>query len=153
MACSGLLAEAAPEFRRAESVSCAGVLLALPALLDQGLVDVGANVYGQLRNGFFGLRSVLLTFAFMALLRIKNPEQLTERAPGELGLLLGLDRSPEVKTLRRKLSELGERGLADTLRLEFAERWAKAESDEIGLLYVDGHVRPYHPGVFTISFS
>jgi hypothetical protein len=144
MACAGLLAEAAPEFRRAESVSCAGVLLALPALLDQGLVDVGANVYGQLRNGFFGLRSVLLTFAFMALLRIKNPEQLTERAPGELGLLLGLDRSPEVKTLRRKLSELGERGLADTLRLEFAERWAKAESDEIGLLYVDGHVRPYH---------
>lgn len=144
MACAGVLTEAAPEFRRAESVSGAGVLLALPALLDQGLVDVGRDVYGQMRKGFFGLRSILLTFVFMALLRIKNPEQLTERAPGELGLLLGLDRSPEVKTLRRKLGELGERELADSLRLEFAERWAKTESDEIGLLYVDGHVRPYN---------
>ena len=68
------------------------MLLALPALLGQGLVDVAQEVFGPLRNGFFGLRSVLLTLAFMALLRIKTPEQLTGEAPGELGLLLGLDR-------------------------------------------------------------
>ena len=36
----------------------------------------------------------------MALLRIRNPEQLKAHAPGELGLLLGLDRAPERKTLR-----------------------------------------------------
>jgi hypothetical protein len=122
----------------------AGVLLALPALLHEGLLEVAESVYGGLRKGFFGLRSVLLTLAFMALLRIKTPEQLTEHAPGELGLLLGLDRAPEVKTLRRKLREMGERRLADTLARALADRWAQAEPDVLGLLYIDGHVRPYH---------
>ena len=140
----GKLAEASPQFHAAEAVPGAGVLLALPALLHEGLIDVGKEIYGELRNGYFGLRSVLLTFAFMALLRIKTLEQLTEHAPGELGLLLGLDRAPEVKTLRRKLRELGERGLARRLSQRFAERWAHAEPRELALLYVDGHVRPYH---------
>ena len=144
LACSGKLTEAAPAFESAEAVPGAGVLLALPALLEQGLVEVGQEVFGALRNGFFGLRSVLLTFAFMALLRIKNPEQLTSHAPGELGQLLGLDRAPEVKTLRRKLDEMGQRRLARHLHQRLAERWAATEPDELGLLYLDGHVRPYH---------
>ena len=144
LACLGKLVEADPEFKSAESVVGAGVLLALPDLLEQGLIDVGQGVYGGLRNGFFGLHSILLTFAFMTLLRIKTPEQLTEHAPGELGLLLGLDRVPEVKTLRRKLREMGERELADSFVQRLAERWALADPKELGVLYVDGHVRPYH---------
>ncbi len=144
LACTGKLVEAEPEFEAAEAVAGAGVLLALPALLHEGLCDVGGDVYGKLRNGFFGLRSVLLTFAFMALLRIKTAEQLTEHAPGELGILLGLDRAPEVKTLRRKLREMGQRQLADMFRRRLTERWAKAAPRELALLYVDGHVRPYH---------
>jgi hypothetical protein len=80
----------------------------------------------------------------MALLRIKSPEQITEHAPGELGLLLGLDRAPEVKTLRRKLREMGSRQLARAFTQQLTERWARAEPRELALLYVDGHVRPYH---------
>jgi len=144
MARVGLLVEAPPAFTPAEAVPGAGVLLALPALLEEGLIDVSRRVYGRLSHGFFGLRSVLLTFAFMALLRIKTPEQLTQHAPGELGLLLGLDRAPEVKTLRRKLREMGEHQLARTFMQRCTERWAKAEPRELALLYVDGHVRPYH---------
>ncbi len=144
LACAGTLAEAAPKFEAAEAVPNAGVLLAVPALDHEGLLEVGAQVYGGLSNGFFGLRAVLLTVAFMALLRIKTPEQLTEHDPGTLGLLVGLDRVPEVKTLRRKLAELGERGLARTLMTTCTERWAKAQPDALGILYVDGHVRPYH---------
>jgi acetolactate synthase small subunit len=144
LACVGKLVEATPEFTPVEAVPGAGVLLALPALLEQGLLDVGQEVFGGLRNGFFGLRSILLAFAFMALLRIKTPEQLTEHAPGELGLVLGLDRAPEVKTLRRKLRELGKRELADTFARQLTEHWTEAEPQELGLLYVDGHVRPYH---------
>ena len=140
----GKIPEAASSFEASEAVPGAGVLLAVPALLEQGLIEVGGSVYGQLKNGFFGLRSVLLTFAFMALLRVKTPEQLTEHAPGEFGLLLGLDRAPEVKTLRRKLCEMGARGLARIFTQRLAERWAKAEPRELALLYVDGHVRPYH---------
>jgi len=144
LACTGKLVAAEPEFEAAEAVAGAGVLLALPALLHEGLCDVGSDVYGKLRNGFFGLRSVLLTLAFMALLRIKTSEQLTEHAPGELEILLGFDRAPEVKTLRRKLHEMGQRQLADMFRRRLTERWAKAEPRELALLYVDGHVRPYH---------
>jgi len=144
LACVGKLIEAEPEFEAAEAVAGAGVLLALPALLHEGLFEVGGEVYGSLRNGFFGLRSVLLTLAFMALLRIKTAEQLTEHAPGELGILLGLDRAPEVKTLRRKLREMGQRQLADMFKRRLTERWAKAVPKELALLYVDGHVRPYH---------
>ena len=120
------------------------MLLALPALLQQGLLDVTEGLYGRLNNGFFGLRSVLLTLAFMALLRITSPEQLKAHAPGELGLLLGLDRAPEVKTVRRKLHEIGARKLSRTLADTFARRWAHAEPEALGYLYIDGHVRPYH---------
>ena len=56
----------------------AGVLVTLPALLGQGLVDVGQQVYGGLKNGDYGLRSMLLTFGVMALIRIKSTES---RAP------------------------------------------------------------------------
>lgn len=144
LARTGKLVEAKPQFEAMEAVPGAGVLLALPALLHEGLLEVGNSVYGGLRNGFFGLQSILLSFAFMALLRIKTPEQLNEHAPGELGILLGLDRMPEAKTLRRKLRELGERQLADSFARQFTERWGKAEPRELALLYVDGHVRPYH---------
>ena len=118
------MAEAWPRF---EAASGAGVLLALPALLQQGLLDVTEGLYGRLNNGFFGLRSVLLTLAFMALLRITSPEQLKAHAPGELGLLLGLDRAPEVKTVRRKLHEIGARKLSRTLADTFARRWTEPE--------------------------
>ena len=56
LACTGKLAEAVPEFHPTEAVTGAGVLLALPALLEQGLIEVGQEVFGALRNGFFGLR-------------------------------------------------------------------------------------------------
>ena len=144
LACSGKMGEAIPRFQAVEAVPGAGVLLALSTLLGQGLVEVTEQVFGALRNGFFGLRPVVLTLAFMALLRIKSPEQLTGYAPGELGLLLGLDRAPEVKTLRRKLAEMGKRGRARQFHQRLAERWADAEPDQLGLLYLDGHVRPYH---------
>jgi hypothetical protein len=107
LARTGLLVEAAPVFEPAEAVARAGVLVAQPVLLGQGLIEVGRQVYGALRNGYFGLSSILLTFAFLALLRIKSLEELPAHAPGELGAILGLDRAPEIRTARRKLAERG----------------------------------------------
>jgi transposase len=144
LACLGAMTEAAPKFAAVEAVAGAGVLLALPALLDQGLQEVPGRVYDALRKGFFGLRSTFLVLAFMALLRIKSVEQLASRAPGELGLLMGLDRAPEVKTLRKKLAELGERKKGRELVAELARFWAADAPEQLGVLYVDGHVRPYH---------
>jgi len=144
LAARGKLEEAKPEFEASSSVANAGALLALPTLLELGLLDVGEKVYGSLRNGFYGLRSTLLCLAFMALLRIRNPERMQFEAPGELGTLLGLDRAPEAKTIRRKLQELAERRQANRFSAGLAERWVRQSPGDVGVLYVDGHVRAYH---------
>jgi transposase len=144
LAAIGLLPEAAPSFTAAESVAKAGVLVALPAIVAQGLYEVGQQVYGALKNGYYGLNAVLSTLVFMALLRIKNIEQLPSHAPGEFGLVLGLDRSPEVKTLRRKLAEMAGYDKGLELQAAFADRWVAEQPELLGFLYVDGHVRPYH---------
>ena len=83
------MAEATPQFVAAEAVRYGGALLALPAVLSQGLLDAGEQAYGPLKKGFYGLRATLLVLAFMALLRIRTPEQLQGQPPGELGVLLG----------------------------------------------------------------
>jgi transposase len=144
LAPTGLLEEATPQFEPAESVAKAGVLVALPALLEQGLVKVGKKVYGNLSNGYYGLTSMLMTFGLMALVRIKSTEGLTNYAPGEFGIVLGLDRAPEMKTARRKLAELAHRGQALEFSRAFTERWAEEAPEALGYLYIDGHVRPYH---------
>jgi hypothetical protein len=140
----GQLLEAPPQFVPAEGVRYGGALLALPALLALGLLDAGEQTYGALKQAFYGLRATLLMLAFMTLLRIRTPEQLQGHPPGELGVLLGLDRAPEVKTVRRKLWELAARRQATQFSRQLAERWVQAHADVVGLLYVDGHVRAYH---------
>ena len=146
----GQLTEAAPRFVAAEAVRAGGVVLALPAVLTLGLLDAGQQVYGALKHGFYGLQATLLCLTFMALLRIRTPEQLQGQPPGELGLLLGLDRAPEVKTLRRKLAELAARRQATPFSQRLAERWVRDQADAVGLLYIDGHVRPYHGTTQTL---
>ena len=146
----GLLTEAAPRFVAAEAVRYGGALLALPALLTLGLLDAGEQSYGMLKKAFYGLRATLLVLAFMALLRIRTPEQLHGHPPGELGMLLGLDRAPEVKTLRRKLWELALRQRATHFSQALAERWVRENAEAVGLLYIDGHVRPYHGTAHTL---
>ena len=144
LAPTGLVVEAPPQFTAAESVAKAGVLVALPALLGQGRLEVGHQVYGGLKNGYYGLTSMLLTFGVMALVRIKSTEGLTTYAPGEFGLVLGLDRAPEMKTARRKLAELAGRNQALEFSRAFSGRWATEAPAALGYLYLDGHVRPYH---------
>lgn len=140
----GKLEEAKPEFEASLAVGGGGTLLALPALLELGLLDVTEKVYGRLKNGYYGLKSTVLCLALMALLRIRNPERMQFEAPGELGILLGLDRVPEVKTIRRKLKELADRRQAGRFSAGLAERWVKQSSRNAGLLHVDGHVRAYN---------
>jgi transposase len=146
----GHLTEAAPRFVAAEAVRYGGALLALPALLTLGVLEAGEQTYGTLKNAFYGLRATLLLVAFMALLRMRTPEQLQGHPPGELGVLLGLDRAPEVKTLRRKLWELAARREATHFSQRLAERWVRESADAVGLLYVDGHVRPYQGTTHTL---
>ena len=95
--------EAAPvEFEAAQDVPWGGVLWALPALLANGLLRHSPK-YFHLPKGFYSVVNIFLLLAFMALARIKSAEGLRYCPPGEWGKLLGLDRLPEVRTLRQKL--------------------------------------------------
>ena len=140
----GLLDDAAPLFRAGTRVPHAGVLCALPALVDSGIFTIAREVYGSLGPAFYGLRTTLVALLLMALLRIKRPEGLKEHAPDDLGRILGLDRAFEVKTLRRKLTRLAAVGRAAVLGRALAQRRVADRGAVVGFLYVDGHVRVYH---------
>jgi transposase len=140
----GLLDDAAPLFRDGSLVPGAGVLLALPYVVESGLFRISRKLYGEIGPAFYGLRTTLLTLVLMALLRIKRPEQLKERDPAAFGRLLGLDRAPEVKTLRRGLTRLAAYHCAEQLGAELARLRVDQRGQLMGFLYVDGHVRAYH---------
>jgi hypothetical protein len=140
----GLLDDAAPLFREGSSVAGVGVLCALPCLVESGLFRISRKLYGEIGPAFYGLRTTLLTLLLMALLRIKRPEHLKERDPAAFGRLLGLDRAPEVKTLRRRLTRLAAHHCAEQLGAELARLRVDQRGHLMGFLYVDGHVRAYH---------
>jgi DNA-binding CsgD family transcriptional regulator len=144
MAYLGFLDDAAPLFRSGTRVSGAGVLLALPALVQSGVFQCAREIYGSIGPAFYGLRTSILALLLMALLRIKRPEGLKEHPPDNLGRVLGLDRAPEVKTLRRKLTRLALLGRAAEFSRELAKRRVALRGAAMGFLYVDGHVRVYH---------
>ena len=140
----GLLGEgAAPVFAPGAKVPYAGLLLALPALAATGLLGSARAVYGGLRNGFYGLETVLVLLVFLALLREPRAEGATRIPPAALGRILGLDRAPEVKTIRRKLGELAAARKAAQLQMAIAKHHAGTRPDDLGFLYIDGHTRAY----------
>jgi transposase-like protein len=141
----GLLGEGAvPVFTAGARYPLAGLLLALPAVEAAGLLQAAREVYGRLRDGFYGLTATLLTLTFLALAGEPRAEGATRVPPGALGRVLGLDRAPEVKTIRRKLGELAAAGKAAELIMALARRHAAAGPDTLGFLYVDGHARVYY---------
>ena len=144
MAYLGLLDDAVPLFRPGTAIPGAGVLLAMPALVASGVIDCAQEVYGSIGPAFFGLRTTIVSLVLMALLRIKRPEGLKEHPPDNLGRILGLDRAPEVKTIRRKLKRLAGLGRSTRFGRALAERRVAARGALMGFLYVDGHVRVFH---------
>ena len=150
LAHAGLLDDAAPMFRDGERIPGVGVLLAVPCLEHSGLLRIARKLYGGIGPAFYGLRTTLVTLFLMALLRIQRPEQLKERDPAALGRILGLDRAPELKTLRRKLTRLAAQQCAHQLGAELARTRVAQRGGLMGFLYIDGHVRAYH-GKHTIS--
>ena len=143
-AAMGALESAPIQFEPAQDVSQGGVLWALPALLATGLLSFTQQFYA-LPKGFYGIDSIFLLLALMALARIPSIEQLRYAAPGEWGNLLGLDRVPEVRTLRAKLELLcREAGRAVRWHTALAREWMARPSASDLVFYADGHVRVYH---------
>lgn len=139
----GEIAHAPSVFEPALDVSNAGVLWALPALLSNGLLRRSEQLF-SLPKGFYSLTQIFLLLAFMALNRIKSIERLRYAPPGEYGKLLGLDRIPEVRTLRAKLKTLAQPEAVKQWGAQLSRQWMEDDPQVAGILYVDGHVRLYH---------
>jgi hypothetical protein len=104
----GKLTHAEPVFDPAARVSLAGLLLAIPALETTELLSCATTVFGCLCNGFYGLDTMLVEGVLRALAGEPRAEGATRIDPAALGRVLGLDRAPEVKTIRREITALME---------------------------------------------
>src|SRR6202162_5272962 len=104
---------------------------------------IPANTFDCAR-AFNVLKTIFLLLAFMALARLKSIEALRYYAPGEWGKLLGLDRAPEVRTLRVKVKTLADQNQAFSWSSELCKEWMAEAPQEAAVLYVDGHVRVYY---------
>jgi len=139
----GLAESATAHFEHSRDVDMGGLLAGLPALCANGLLS-GIDKYLKLASGFYSCLHILLTLGFMALGRIRRPEGLRHIPPGELGKVIGLDRVPEVRTLRAKITEMASTGNPEGWMKELSKTWMENDPDAAGYLYVDGHVRVYH---------
>ncbi len=139
----GLLQQVSIEFQSSLDVSHGGVLLAIPALLACGLLRY-TDQHFQLPKGYYGIKSIFLLLATMALCRFKSVEQLRYVAPGEWGKLLGLDRVPEVRTLREKIALLANQNQASSWNAALSQDWMQQMPEQVAAFCVDGHVRVYH---------
>lgn len=156
MARAGTLDHARPVFTPAARVPFAGLFLAFPALHATGLLECARRVFGALPAGFYGLDAVLTEATVRALAGLPRAEGAARLDPVSLGRVLGLDRAPEVKTIRRKLHQLADTGRAPDLIAAMAARHLNppdAGGSDCGdgegdppaaVLYVDGHARAYH---------
>jgi hypothetical protein len=140
----GIGTHATPIFEENKALCGAGILFMLPSLLAQGLLKA-KEVFRLPASHYYGLESVVLTLAFMALARIKNPEQLKQCKPGEIGRIIGLDRIPEVRCLREKIKFISEQQRSVHFNNLLIDQWYRDDKqDDTGFLYVDGHVRIYY---------
>jgi transposase-like protein len=143
----GQLSAAPPVFAPAGRVPLAGLLLAMPALEATGLLSCAATVFGGLPNGFYGLDTMLVEGVLRALAGEPRAEGASRVDPVALGRVLGLDRAPEVKTIRRKITALAGTGKAEDLLAAMAARHVarldEANPDLAAVFCVDGHVRAY----------
>jgi hypothetical protein len=141
-AAMGLIAGAPTVFKAGNSIEHGAILLALPALESQGLLKA-LDVYGPLPQGYYNLTHILLLLAYMALLRINNPEQLKTCNPGELGRIMGLDRVPEMRCLRQKIRLITEQHKAVALEKSLFAGWLNPDQNPCLFFYIDGHVKIY----------
>ena len=133
-----------PTVTEEREFSGAGSVLYYPALAALGLVDVFQKVYHKLASRRYGLRELVLTLFFVWAMGFSSLESLKRAQRRDLGCLIGASRSPVVKTVRRKLQELAEQKQGHQVVMEMAHRYVDGDIVDVGVLYADGHMKPYY---------
>jgi transposase len=122
----------------------AGAFLLYPALAAMGLVEAFQKVYRPLAGRRYGLRELVLSLFFLWVLGYPSVEAFKGARRRDVGALIGARLAPSVKTLRRKLGELATLRQGHRVVLEMARRCVDRDIVQVGVLYVDGHLKPYY---------
>ena len=120
-----------------------GATLYYPALRALGLLEAAAACFRLPDAERFGVRAVMLTLFFLSLFSKTTVEAAKHLRRWEFGPLVGTERAPVVKTLRRKLGELVKQRQALQFGVLLARRWVEQGVVATAYLYVDGHVKVY----------
>lgn len=129
-------------FNNQTDLQHAGVLIALPALITQGLLRYENDF--ALEGIYYPTSSVFLSLAILSLLRIKTLAGTGSLPAGELGKTIGLDRIPEVKTLRGRLTDFCQNTDIDKWRFNLSKDWMADTPELSAVLYLDGHINLYY---------
>jgi hypothetical protein len=117
--------------------------MVLVMLSQDAVLTTAMRIYKSFGGAFYGLRTMIVTWVLMALLRIKCSEDIRKKDVLTLGRILGLDRAPEVKTIRRKLHELVGQQNAFQWMKELAEARVAEFEGPVTTIQIDGHIIAY----------
>jgi len=120
----------------------AGVLLALPALISQGLLRYEEEF--NIEKVYYPTSSIFLSLAILSLLRLKTLSRVDSLPSGELGKTIGLDRIPEVKTLRTRIVQFCQKANINKWRMKLSKDWMGESPELSAVLYIDGHIKLYY---------
>lgn len=129
-------------FHNQTDLQHAGVLISLPALITQGLLRYEDRF--TLGRKYYPTSSVFLALAILSLLRVKTLSEAGSLPAGELGKTIGLDRIPEVKTLRTRIATFCQNTDIDQWRFNLSRDWMKDSPELSAILYIDGHINLYY---------
>jgi len=130
------------QFQNQTDLQHAGILIALPSLLGQGLLRYKQEF--ELEKAYYPASTIFLSLAMLALLRIKTLSGVESLPPGEMGRMLGLDRIPEVKTFRKRLVQFSEITDVNIWSHKLSRDWMQDNENLSAVLYIDGHVKLYY---------
>jgi len=124
--------------------SPAGLFFLWPFLHLLGFKEISNMIFSPLRARLFFVRETLLTILMLALLRCRSVEDYKTLEKRRLGLFWEGSRGMDLRTLRRKLSELSLQKKSLSLLTQLARRYQEIGLVQCGVLYFDGHFIPYH---------
>lgn len=133
----------------------AGLFLLWPFLHLLRFKEMMKGVFSPLRARLFFVRETVLTILLLAFLRCRSVEDYKTLEKRHLGLFWEGSRGMDLRTLRRKLSELSFEKKSLSLLTQLARRYQEIGLVQCAVLYFDGHFIPYygernvHKGFFT----
>ncbi|MEI3612794.1 putative transposase [Pseudogracilibacillus sp. SO30301A] len=92
----------------------------------------------------YNLKDFMYTLLFLLWFRFSSVEDFKFAQPKDFGVLIGKERAPSVKTLRRNFPAVLDGDIISDWMLELVRQYIKLDVIQLGTLYFDGHKIPYY---------